>query len=122
MELGKAGGVLACYPGGGGRQARGGGGVEEEDASPHRVREDRDYNDKCTRMTMVGEEDKPEEGEEIELRKGKEVKEGRVVSRARKEGWRLEAGGRRLALRGGYREKTSVVMAGLGRKRLLEEA
>ena len=62
MELGKAGGVLACYPGGGGRQARGGGGGEEEDAIPHRVQEERDYNDKCTDMTLVGEENKPEEG------------------------------------------------------------
>ena len=47
-------------------------------------------------MTLVGEDDKPEDGEEIELRKGesssktttqritgKEAKEGRVLSRAR---------------------------------------
>ena len=41
-------------------------------------------------MTLAGEEDKLEEGEEMNYGKG--VKEGRVLSRARKEGWRLEAG------------------------------
>ena len=70
-------------------------------------------------MTLAREEDKLEEGEEMNYGKG--VKEGRVLSRARKEGWRLEAGGWRLFLRGGYMKKTSTVMAGLGRKRLLEE-
>ena len=64
----------------------------KEDASLHQACEDKDYKDKYTHVTLAGEDDKPEDGEELELRRckssprttrkriiGKEIKEGRVV-------------------------------------------
>ena len=44
--------------------------VEQEDASLHPVCKERDYKDKYTHVTLAGEDDKPEDGGEIELRRG----------------------------------------------------
>ena len=70
--------------------------MEQEDASLHQACEDKDDKDRYTHVTLAGEDDKPEDGEEIELRRcessprttrkriiGKETEEGRVVEQGK---------------------------------------
>ena len=54
------------------------------------MRKDRDYKDKCTKVTLAGKEDNRRKKKRENYGKG--VKGGRGLSRARKEGRRLEAG------------------------------
>ena len=42
----------------------------QEDASLHQAGKDKDDKDRYAQVTLAGEEDKPEDGEEIEQRRG----------------------------------------------------